>query len=190
MDDKAKRLAKALKLPKLGQLGIVVKDIEKTAKFYSGTFGIGPWFRPGFSDEEHNLGGKKRLDFDIDIAMAYSGKIQLELIRHLKGDRNIYLDHLEKCGEGLHHLGFFISDFDKKMEAVKEIGIGVLQSGFLKSEGKGGGSMTKYAYLDTVKIGGIIFELIQTKFVGVNIKMSRLWFELGSITGDLEKLKL
>lgn len=190
MDDKAKKLAKILKLPKLGQLGIVVKDIEKTAKFYSDTFGLGPWFRAGLSDEEHNLGGKKRVDFDVDIVMAFSGKIQFELIRHIKGDRNIYLDYLEKCGEGIHHIGFYVSDFDRRLEAVEKMGIGVLQSGIIKSVGKAGGSVTKYAYLDTVKVGGIIFELIQTKFVGVNIKMSRLWFELGNITGDLEKLKL
>ncbi len=190
MDDKAKRLAKVLRLPKLGQVGIVVKDIEKTAKYYTDTFGLGPWFRAGLSDEEHNQGEKKRLDFEVDLVMAFSGKIQFELIKHIKGDRNIYLDHLDKCGEGLHHLGFFVSDFDRKLEAVDKMGIGVLQSGVIKSVGKAGGSVTKYAYLDTVKIGGIIFELIQTKFVGVNIKMSRLWFELGSITGDLEKLAL
>ncbi len=190
MDEKTRRLAKILKLPRLSQLGIVVKDINKTVKYYSDTFGVGPWFRAGLAETEHYLGGKERIHYETDLVLAFSGKIQLELIKHIEGDRNVYVDHLEKSGEGIHHLGFFVSDIDKRLEAADKMGIDILQSGTIKSVGKGGGSVTRYAYLDTEEIGGIIIEYIQTKFVGVNIKMSRFWLELGNITGDVEKLKM
>jgi catechol 2,3-dioxygenase-like lactoylglutathione lyase family enzyme len=189
MDEKTRRLAKVLKLPRLSQLGIVVNDINKTVKYLSGTFGIGPWFRAGLSDTEHYLGGKKKINYETDLVLAFTGKIQIELIEQKEGDRNVYVDHLEKKGEGIHHLGFFVSDIDKRLEAVDKMGIDILQSGTIKSVGKGGGSVTKYAYLDTEEIGGIIIEYIQTKFIGVNIKMSRFWLELGNITGDVEKMK-
>jgi len=190
MDENTRRLTKILKLPKLSQLGIVVNDINKTVKYLSDTFGIGPWFRAGLSDTEHNLKGKERINYETDIVLAFSGKIQIELIEHIEGDRNIYIEHLEKKGEGIHHIGFFVSDIDKRLEAADQMGIDVLQSGIIKSVGKGGGSVTKYAYLDTEEIGGIIIEYIQTKFVGVNIKMSRFWRDFGNITGDVENMKI
>ncbi|MBN1881284.1 MAG: VOC family protein [Deltaproteobacteria bacterium] len=185
-----KNVARVLRLPRLNQLGIVVRDMDRAIEYFSRTFGLGPWFRAGLADEEHYRGGTERVSYELDLVMAFSGGVMFELISHLKGDRNLYLEHLEKHGEGLHHLGFFVKDFDRRMEAVREAGIGVLQSGIIKSTGKGGGSETKYAYLDTVETGGIIFEYIQTKFVGITIKMSRPWFEMGALTGDLEKISI
>jgi len=190
MKDIPTGVARVLTLPRLNQLGIVVRDMERAIDYFSRTFGLGPWFRAGLADEEHYRGGMERIKYDLDIVMAFSGGIMLELISYLKGDRNIYLDHLEQHGEGIHHLGFFVNDFDRRMEAVRDTGIGVLQSGVIKSTGKAGGSETKYAYLDTAETGGIIFEYIQTKFMGMTIKMSRPWFELGALTGDLEKISV
>jgi catechol 2,3-dioxygenase-like lactoylglutathione lyase family enzyme len=190
MKDISADVARVLKLPRLNQLGIVIKDMDRAMDYFSRTFGLGPWFRAGLADEEHYRGGTERIQFDLDIVMAFSGGIMLELISHLKGDRNIYLDHLEEHGEGIHHLGFFVNDFDRRMEAVRDAGIGVLQSGIIRSGGKVGGSETKYAYLDTAETGGIIFEYIQTKFMGMAIKMSRPWFEMGVLTGDLEKITI
>ena len=190
MKDIPTDVARVLTLPRLNQLGIVVRDMDRAIEYFSRTFGLGPWFRAGLADEEHYRGGTERINYDLDIVMAFSGGIMLELICYLKGDRNIYLDHLEQHGEGIHHLGFFVNDFDRRMEAVRDAKIGVLQSGVIKSSGKAGGSETKYAYLDTAETGGIIFEYIQTKFMGITIKMSRPWFEMGALTGDLEKISV
>jgi catechol 2,3-dioxygenase-like lactoylglutathione lyase family enzyme len=190
MKDIPAYVAKILKLPRLNQLGIVVKDMDRAMEYFSRTFGLGPWFRAGLAEEEHYRGGTERVTYDLDLVMAFSGGVMFELICHLKGDRNLYLEHLEQHGEGLHHLGFFVNDFDRRMEAVRDAGIGVLQSGVITSGGKVGGSETKYAYLDTVETGGIIFEYIQTKFMGIKIKMSRPWFEMGALTGDLEKITI
>ena len=190
MKDITTDVARVLKLPRLNQLGIVVRDIDQAIEYFSRTFGLGPWFRAGLAEEEHYRGGTERITYDLDIVMAFSGGIMLELISYLKGDRNIYQDHLEQHGEGIHHIGFFVNDFDRRMEAVRDAKIGVLQSGVIKSTGKAGGSETKYVYLDTAGTGGIIFEYIQTKFLGITIKMSRPWFELGALTGDLEKISI
>jgi catechol 2,3-dioxygenase-like lactoylglutathione lyase family enzyme len=183
-------LLKTLALPQVRQIGIVVEDLPKTAQFYSKLYGIRPWFRSKFTDEQHYLSGKRPIHFDLDIALAFAGKVQYEIIEHKGGDRNIYVDHLEKHGEGVHHLGFYVDDFDERLASCRNCGIKVLQSGVLKSGGNLGGSTTKYAYLDTTQTGGVIFELIETSAMGMKIKPSRPWFELGAAMGDLEKMRV
>ncbi len=187
---KSEKLIKTLRLPRFKQIGIIVNDLDEAIKYYFGTFNIGPWFRTDFTNKKHLFRGREEVHYGLDIAIAFSGKIQFELISPKEGDRNIHSDYLKSHGEGIHHLGFFVTGIEKKVDILERLGIGVLQSGFLESKGKAGGSVTKYAYLDTTKIGGIVFELIQTKFVGVNIEMSRFWFELGNITGDVEKMRV
>ena len=96
----------------------------------------------------------------------------------------------EKHGEGFHHVGVYVGDIERRLGACKELGIGTLQSGVVKSGGRMGGVVTQYAYLDTRSIGGVIFELLQIDVLGINISSSRFWFELGSLAGNMEKLKL
>jgi len=183
-------LSRRLALPEVRQIGIVVRNASKAAEFYSKAFGIGPWFRPKLSNEQHYIKGERPIAPDLDFAIAYAGKIQYEIIEHKGGDSTIYHEHLKKNGEGLHHLGFYVNDFDKRLSAYKERGVGVLQSGVLASGGNAGGSVTRYAYLDTVAVGGVILEIIETRFLTVNIQMSRFWFELGALMGDVEKMRL
>ncbi len=190
MDAKLSELSREFALPRVRQVGIVVKSAPKAVEHYFRTFGIGPWFRPKFSESRHFLGGTRPAEFDLELAFAYAGKIQYELIEHKGGDRSIYYDHLEKYGEGLHHLGFYVNDFDRRLAAYRKRGIGVLQSGTLASGGTAGGSVTKYAYLDTAAIGGVILEIIETTFLKMNIGMSRFWFEVGAAAGDVEKIRL
>jgi len=189
MDEKKKSMRKRLSLPSMKQVGIVTKDLDNTMRYFRETLGIRPWFIPKFSGLEHYRRGKTRIEFGVRLAFAYSGNIQIEIIEPGKGDDNTYSDHLKKYGEGIHHLGFYVGDLKKRLSALKAAGVEIEQSGVIKSGGKVGGSATRYAYLDTRKTGGVIFELIQTDFLGMHIGMSRFWFELGAITGDLVKLR-
>jgi methylmalonyl-CoA/ethylmalonyl-CoA epimerase len=185
-----KKLLRVLRLPEVGQIGIVVKSIDETVRYLYETFTIGPWFRPREKREEHLLRGVDRINPELDMVMAFSGKVQYELIQHQGGDRTVHCDYLDKYGEGIHHLGFYVSNIDERLNILQEMGIGILQSGYIKTVGRAGESHTSYAYLDTAGIGGIIFELIDTKFLGMSIKMSRFWFELGNVTGDIEKIRI
>ena len=68
---------------------------------------------------------------------------------------NIYREFLEAKGEGLHHVGFSVTDLDDRLAELKKQGVGVLFSG--KTE------RASFAYLEPGKTGGVIFELIQRK---------------------------
>lgn len=190
MNERNRELASILKLPTIRHMGIVVKDIERTVKYYSDTFRMGPWFRSKAPAGENYLRGEKKINTEYVTASTFSGNMEYQLIEVKGGDRDACIDHLEKHGEGFHHVGVCVKNIEKRLRAYNDMGIGVLQTGCLKGGGKVGRVVTKYAYLDTMKIGGVVFELIQIDVLGINISSSRFWFEFGSLVGSIEKMKL
>ncbi|RJP73809.1 MAG: hypothetical protein C4532_03865 [Candidatus Abyssobacteria bacterium SURF_17] len=190
MVEKNGGLARILRLPKIRHMGIVVENIEKAVKYYSDTFQMGPWFKSRVPAGENYLRGEKRINTEYETASTFSGKMEYQLIEVKGGDRDICLDHIEKRGEGVHHVGGYVNNIETRISAYKELGVGVLQTGVVHSGRKVGSVVTKYAYLDTAAIGGVVFELIQIDVFGMNISSSRFWFELGSLMGSVEKMKL
>jgi catechol 2,3-dioxygenase-like lactoylglutathione lyase family enzyme len=136
------------------QVGIVVKDIDKVMDYYS-SLGIGPFKSlpsggvPTYTDKK--LRGKPA-EFKLAVRIAQVGQIELELIQPLEG-QSIHKEFLEKQGEGLHHLGFFVDDIDEEEARLTKQGFKVLASG----RRPGGG----FTYFETDTVGGVIMELIQ-----------------------------
>lgn len=185
MEDQ-RAVIKNLRLNKINQVGIVVGDIDSTMRYYSSVFGINPWYKGEFPEEQRVYYKGKEKTIKIDIAMAYCGDVQIELIEPRGGGGNTYSEHLRLKGEGLHHLGFFVNDIKKRLSLLKSINVKVLQSGSIKTSG----SVTNYAYLDTVKTGGVILELIETRFLGLPMAMTAMNMKLGCLTGNAKKVKL
>jgi catechol 2,3-dioxygenase-like lactoylglutathione lyase family enzyme len=177
-------VAKALGLPRLRQIGIVVKDLERTARYYRTTFGIGPWYRLRTAEVQDLVLRGEPIDPRFEIAIAYSGRIQLELIAP-QGGNALYDEHLRTRGEGLHHLGFCVRNLGRRLEVARSLGLEVLQSGTIRSHG---GAVTRFAYLDTCETGGIIIELIETRFAGLHVGMSRPIVALGRLMGNFERI--
>jgi catechol 2,3-dioxygenase-like lactoylglutathione lyase family enzyme len=138
----------------IDQVGLVVHNIEKSLEHYTTMFGIGPWqiytFQPPLVTDM-TFRGKPAI-YRMKIALTMLGSVMLELIEPLEGE-NIYKEFLDARGEGVHHIGCYIDNLDQGVQAMEQVGIKVLQSGRFVDGG--------YAYLDTEKSLGIIFELIQ-----------------------------
>jgi methylmalonyl-CoA/ethylmalonyl-CoA epimerase len=144
----------AIALPAVSQVGIVVRDIEKTAAFYYSTFGIGPFeIVPEVKFEGVILRGSPT-NAKIKVAFAQSGPLQIELIQPLEGE-NIYTEFLDTKGEGLHHLGFQVDDFDSMLAEFRIKGI---EPVFWLNLG-----WMAFAYLNTETIGGVMFELLWSR---------------------------
>jgi len=155
---------KGLRMPRVGQVGIVVQDMDKAIDYFETTLGLGPW---AVFDEEPvwcRENGKE-VTYKGQFALAQAGPVQLELIQILEG-RSLYSDVLGE-GEGVHHLGFFVHDLDERLRAVREAGIPVLQHALLKRLGV----KIEYAYLDTTGTGGVITEYIKASFMGLPVPM-------------------
>jgi methylmalonyl-CoA/ethylmalonyl-CoA epimerase len=144
-------IKKITELDRVDQIGIVVKDIDKKSHDYARLFGIS--FPRVFVPEYHTkmyLG--KPGDFLIRVALGNLGAVEIELIQHLEGE-GLHKEFLNKKGEGLHHLGFLVTNLDEKIEALGTLGVKVLMSG----ERVG----ARFAYLDTEALLGTVFELIE-----------------------------
>ena len=143
-------LKRQLELPEVTQIGVVVADLDRTVAFYQSTFGLGPFrIQEAEAPNVWDRGEEKRIKARLGFAML--GQVELELIHILEGD-SVHLEFLREHGEGLHHLGFKVKDFQAKLKQAKAMGFELLQMGPFGRF---------YAYLDTRRCGGVIVELIE-----------------------------
>ena len=144
---------------KFHHVAVIVKDMEKAMEFYK-SLGIGP-FQPLIGPEgtviltEKKIKGKPA-DYDIDLRHAEGGVggIAFEVIQPLEGETPVK-EFLEKKGEGIQHIGFFVDDLDQETVKMAERGFTITQSGESPK--------VKWAYFDTDKVGGVSIELMQEK---------------------------
>ena len=142
-------------LPPIAQAGIVVKDLKKAIEYYSRVFRIGPFTSMVFTPEKHWVKGKP-FPVKLNIAVAQMGPVQMELIEPVgDGPHKWFLD---SNGEGLHHLGFIVDNYDAWMNYLKQQGTEVLMNA--ETDIPGFGHM-RAAYMESNKTGGVLFELIE-----------------------------
>lgn len=135
------------------QVGILVKDVEETARKLEKLVGIGPFeiLEPDY----RNLTYRGKIGrFKIRVALANAGPVQIELMQVLHGE-TIYDEFARRKGYGLHHLGIKTDNMENGMEEMQARGFQVIQSGDRPG--------VKWAYLNTEEQTGVIFELIEKK---------------------------
>ena len=139
------------------QICILVDDLETAMKNYWEKFGIGPWdvrhFTPETVRDFYVRGEKVTEDFDFICAVTWEGDIEYELIQPIKGP-NIYWDHLNRFGSGMHHFKIVIRDDEELAAYVKELeakGLTVTQTGWIDND--------VHYYVDSYDKLGLVLEL-------------------------------
>lgn len=138
------------------QLAIVVKDLDKAADAYCELLGIekpkvihsgAPEITNVIYKGEPTEGKSKYMFINTPF-------VQLELIE--PGDSpSTWKEHLEKYGEGVHHISFVVDDLEEKKNMLENMGYPVIQTGnFFNGKGK-------YAYMDTTSTFKVIIELLE-----------------------------
>jgi len=133
-------------------IGVVVRDIDKAIEFLSSTYAIGRSQIIGdyTPRNEELLAGRV---FKVKLATVEMGSIKLELLQPLN-EESILAQFLKSNGEGLHHIAFSVSNFDKVMSKLRAQGVEMLVGGRV------GG--LRWAYMNTgAKPGGIITEFLE-----------------------------
>ncbi len=134
----------------------VVDDIAASERWFTGVFGVERWTRFDdvvFGPDSCTYRGAPA-DYSIHVSIGYAGSQQLELIQPVSGE-NIYTEHLERCGPGLHHVAWIPDDFDATLAAAEAQGIPVSQRGEFAGAG------IEFAYLDGRAGGAPHVELMK-----------------------------
>jgi hypothetical protein len=129
----------------------VYKDIEKQAKIMENMSGVSKFvvFDPVDVKVKYR-GVDKTLRMRGGFGTIYD--TQIELLQPIEGE-SIYTEFLNQGREGFHHICYTVDDLQAVINKYKEAGIDVLQSGKLMT--------TKYAYMDTEDLMGLIIEFAQ-----------------------------
>jgi len=156
MEIEGNQLVRLLQLPAVTQIGIVVPNLEEAILFYQKNFfggsfeRIEDFLKLGY-EETYYRGEPEK--FNSTFAFFSLGAMEVEIIQPLSG-RSIHQDFLRAGRQGLHHLGFDVfGDLDQRVKVYAEAGIDVLMSGK--------GPNRAFAYLNTERVGGVIFELLE-----------------------------
>jgi catechol 2,3-dioxygenase-like lactoylglutathione lyase family enzyme len=137
---------------KLIQVGVVVKDLDRTVERLL-ALGIGPFTPMHIPPDAEQWFRGKALDAKFKISGAKLGEVVLELIQPVEGE-SPHQEFLDSKGEGIQHIAFAVDDLDREVAKFTRQGVSVLLSANLPK--------ARVAYLD-VGTGGLVFELIQSK---------------------------
>ena len=144
-------------LKSINQIALVVRDLDEAMRRYWNDLGVGPWRvytyqAPLVKDMTYR---GRRQDYRMRLALAPLSDVTIELIQPLSD--SIYTEHLQRKGEGLHHVGVTVPSLQEAVLSAAKLGFRVIQSG----RGYGRGGDGGYAYLDTEDYLGMVVELIE-----------------------------
>jgi methylmalonyl-CoA/ethylmalonyl-CoA epimerase len=150
--------APPFKIGKIAQVAFVVRDLDAKMRAFWDDFGIGPWVVYNFAAprvKDMTYRGKPA-DFSMRVAFGMCGDLQIELVQSVRGP-NLYEEFLEHCGEGVQHLGVWVSDIDRATREMQSLGYEMVQSG----RGYGVRGDGAFAYFATTERLSTLIELIQ-----------------------------
>jgi len=152
----SKELITAMGLPPVSQIGVVVKDVDRAVEYYSSIFGLGPFTTYEFVPEKHWY-MEQPSHLKLKMGKTMWGAMEWELIQPLEG-KSLHQEFLEKCGEGLQHLGINVPNYDEMFEKMKKAGFQPLMRAETYVETYKG--YLRACYFDTRRVGGVVLEII------------------------------
>jgi methylmalonyl-CoA/ethylmalonyl-CoA epimerase len=140
------------------QIGVVVRDLDRSVKYLSDVFGLGPFryitYPPEREDMETFYRGEPG-DFSHRIAFTELGPVELEIVQPLTGESGL-TEFLDEHGEGIQHIRFNVEELQPVLETLSGRGIEPLMSGSGLRPG------TTWVHLDTADQVGFVIEIMNT----------------------------
>jgi methylmalonyl-CoA/ethylmalonyl-CoA epimerase len=136
------------------QIGIVVRDIEKSSKEFAEFFGVPvpKWVQTDPLDKAQTVFRGAPSAARAKLAFMRFGSLDIELIEP-DTKPSTWREHLDSRGEGVHHIAFVIEGMKEKVAALEAHGFPLQQKG----EYTGG----RYAYIETARTLKTIVELLE-----------------------------
>lgn len=119
-----------VKNPRLCQVGLVVRDLDKAMEKYRNLLGMEP---TRIIEKSPTAPGKKyykgqESDFYQRVALYYFGDMEFEILQPY-GEASALSDYLEEHGEGIHHVAFDTDDFKGTEALLESFGAHKIQTG-------------------------------------------------------------
>lgn len=128
---------------KVDHIGIAVKNLEETLKFYQEVLGL-------------ELDGIEIVEEQkVKVAFLPIGDTEIELLESTDKEGPI-ARYIEKKGEGIQHIAYRVDDIEKAIEEMKSKGIRMIDE---KPRYGAGGA--KIAFLHPKSTYGVLIELCQ-----------------------------
>ena len=132
-------------LKKIDHLGIAVRSIEESRKYYEDVLGL---ICEGIEIVESQK---------VKTAFFSIGETHLELLEPISDDSPV-AKFLETKGEGIHHVAYYTDDIKDQLKKASEAGCRLINNAPV--EGAGG---KKVAFLHPKSTGGVLTEFCSKK---------------------------
>ena len=142
---------------KITQIGILVEDVEHSAKLYAAVFGMDvPEIVITDPVEVSNMQYNGKIsDARAKLAFFKFENTTIELIEPLPG-KSTWKECLDKNGPGVHHIAFDVKGMDNYIELLDKKGARLVQRGEWAAYTGG-----QYSYVDTTPHLGVMLELLE-----------------------------
>lgn len=118
----AQRRQALAQLGNIRQLGYVVEDLDAAVEAWQDKLGVGPWTIMRGITLLCEFEGQAS-EPQIDIALAYRGDMQIELIQQRNEAASPYLKHVQNGLYGIHHTAFLSDRIDEDTRALQDAGL-------------------------------------------------------------------
>jgi methylmalonyl-CoA/ethylmalonyl-CoA epimerase len=130
---------------KVDHIGIAVRSLENSLPFYTDILKL------------QLLGIEKVESEKVIVAFLDAGGTKLELLEPASAESPI-AKHIEKRGEGIHHVALGVESIQARIKEMKANGIRMLQD-----EPKPGAGGAQVAFMHPKSSGGVLYEFCEKK---------------------------
>jgi len=132
-----------MELTHIEHIGIAVKNLEESIKYYEDVLGL-----KCYAVEEV-------IDQKVKTAFFKVGQTKIELLESTDPDGPIG-KYIDKKGEGIHHLAFHVNGIDKALKEAQEKGIRLIDT-----EPRKGAEGLNIAFLHPKSTNGVLTEFCE-----------------------------
>ena len=128
---------------KIAHIGVAVKNVQEVEKLYSQVLGL-------------PITGRE-VSPDNKVSFIPLGDTAVELLESVEPDGAI-ARHIEKRGEGIHHIALEVDNIEKTLEELKAKGLALIDQ-----KPRRGAHGSKIAFLHPKGTYGVLLELCEPK---------------------------
>ena len=128
---------------KIDHIGIAVKNLEETLKFYEDVLGIKCVSQEVVEEQK------------VKVAFLPIGDTEVELLESTSEDGPI-ARFIEKKGEGIQHIAFKVDNIEEAIKELEEKGVRMIDE-----QPRYGAGGTRIAFLHPKSTSGVLIEISQ-----------------------------